>query len=116
MTDAKAAIPPDDKLMGRSLGELSAVEFLQILQRGDLGIGVAQILPDKKKYELWVEESIVTKIPIGDLIDRIRKEKKKLELEKLRIEDVIDPIGPVINPAVIDQIAQQVAIKIRSMR
>ena len=81
-----------DALMDRPLGELSASEFLQVLRHPKLGFSGAAILADKKKYELWVEEDPILKIPIGEIIERIRGEKKKVEYE------IPDIIGPRINP------------------
>ena len=89
----KAAIPPDD-LLNRPLGELSAVEFLQVLHHPAVGKANIAILADKKKYELWVDEGPILKINLRDVIELIKTEKKKIELE------VPDRIGPVVNPPI----------------
>ena len=64
------------------------------------------LLPDKKKYELWVDEAVIDKINVADLLEKIRGEKKKLELEKRTIiehykkfaEFELNPEDLVINP------------------
>jgi hypothetical protein len=111
----RTAIPPDENLQ-RPLGELTAVEFLTALDHPSVDKQSLAILPDKKKFELWVEEDGISKMTVVDLLDRLRGEKKKLELEKFRIEDVklvrenvVDPAEVLRDPAVIDQIAAQVA-------
>ena len=112
---SRTAIPPDESLQ-RPLGELTAAEFLTALSHPSVDKQALAILPDKKKYELWVEESGIDKITVLDLLDRLRGEKKKLELEKFYIEDVkmirenvIDPAQILRDPVVIDRIAEQVA-------
>lgn len=99
----KAAIPPDE-LLERPLGELSAGEFLQVLQHPAVGKANVAMLADKKKYELWVDEGPILKIDLRDLIELIKTEKKKIELE------VPDRIGPVINPALArEQLVEEIA-------
>jgi hypothetical protein len=68
------------------------------------------IISDKKKYELWVEEDLGG-IKVGDFLQKIRAEKKKLELEKYRlIEDIVlkrvvedppDPRRQLIDPVLL---------------
>jgi hypothetical protein len=79
-TERYAAIDIDE-IADRPLGEISAVEFLQVLSHPKLSTTQRVILADKKKYELWVEEGPVLKVPIGEIIAKLRGEKKKLELE-----------------------------------
>jgi hypothetical protein len=79
-TERYAAIDLDE-IANRSLGELSAVEFLQVLGHPKLTTTQRLILADKKKYELWIEEGSILKVPIGEIIAKLRGEKKKLELE-----------------------------------
>ena len=112
---SRTAIPPDETLQ-KPLGELTAAEFLTALSHPSVDKRALAILPDKKKYELWVEEDGIPKISVLDLLDRLKGEKKKLELEKFYIEDikmvrenVIDPIEILRDPVVIDRIAEQVA-------
>lgn len=121
MAERNAAIAADEKLLDRQLGQLSAAEFLQVLGRVDFDRSALQILPDKKKYELWVDESGLPKIPVRELFERLRREKKKLELEKFRIEDLklqvefdFDPTRRFIDPRVIEEIASRVAEKLRA--
>ncbi|HKA57352.1 MAG TPA: hypothetical protein VKD28_01960 [Gemmatimonadales bacterium] len=122
MPESRAAIPADDKALDRPLGQLNAAEFILILNRPDIDKGALAILPDKKKYELWVDEGGLPKIPVGELIERLRREKKKLELEKFKfeidlkrnVEDVIDPTRRFVDPRVIEDIARQVAESLRA--
>ncbi len=120
--DRTSAIPEDDKLLDKSLSELSAAQLIDVLNRGDaLGQGSLALLPDKKKYELWVEEGGFVKIPLRELLRRLRAEKKKIELEKFKIEIDLkrsmefdfDPTRRLIDPRIIDEIATQVAAKLR---
>lgn len=76
----KAAIDVEAALE-RPLGEISAAQFLQVLAHPKVSSASLGILADKKKYELWVEEGVIAKIPVGDIIRRVRAEKKKYELE-----------------------------------
>jgi hypothetical protein len=80
MYDRYAAIDLDE-IGHRPLAELSAVEFLQVLSHPSISVSNRFILADKKKYELWVEEGPVLKIPIGSIIAKLRLEKKKVEYE-----------------------------------
>jgi hypothetical protein len=76
----KAAIDLDE-VLERPLDGLSAVEFLQVLSHPKLSASHRQILADKKKYELWVDEGTTVTVSVGELLDKIRGEKKKLEYE-----------------------------------
>jgi|SRR4030095_11823904 hypothetical protein len=101
MTEHRAAMDTD--LLKRSLGEISA---------------------DKKKYELWADEGGLPKIPIGVPIERMRREKKKLELEKRLViegflkrmrEAEIDPtqfIDTVVRQGLVDAIVNEVTKRI----
>ncbi|MFL5577723.1 MAG: hypothetical protein ACJ79S_17340 [Gemmatimonadaceae bacterium] len=106
----------DGDILGRPIGEISAVQFLDLLQQVRLSPDVMALLPDKKKYELWVDEGGVAKLPIGVLLEKLRIEKKKLELEKRLIvegipkrivEREIDP-GELIDPAVREGLVQEI--------
>lgn len=100
----KAAIPED--LLDKPLADISAAELvkaLSISREPHLG----HILADKKKYELWVEENPVERIPLRELLDKLRGEKKKVELE------LPFDIGQVINPPVLDRLADAVAKRLR---
>jgi hypothetical protein len=70
-----------DEVGNRALGDLSAVEFMQVLSHPKLTVSHRLVLADKKKYELWVEEGPILKLPIKDIIEKIRGEKKKVEYE-----------------------------------
>jgi hypothetical protein len=123
MPKLKSAIPPDE-VLSRSLSEISAADFIQLLGRDDLvDKDALAILPDKKKFELWIDEGTVFSRPIGDLVKQIKSEKKKVELEKfkyehfkLSIENVVDPAGQLVDPAadrarLVDEIASAIARK-----
>lgn len=114
----EAAISKD--MLDRPLGELNAAEFLQALGTLRVPPQSLHILADKKKYELWIDEGTLPKLPVGELIDKLRGEKKKLELEKrLVIEDLpkrfsefeFDPargIDPVIREELVTEIVTEV--------
>lgn len=80
MARPRAAIDPD-QLMKRPLGEISAAEFLQVLADPSVRHPALAILPDKKKYELWVEEEPIVKISVAEFLEKVKGEKKKIELE-----------------------------------
>jgi hypothetical protein len=107
----KAAITPDE-LLDRPLGDLSAAQFLQVLNHPKVSRADFQILADKKKYELWVEEDPILKINVGELLEKIKGEKKKVEKE------IPDIIGPVVNPPferaeLVEEIATLVELRMR---
>lgn len=119
MTEHNAAIPPDD-MFDRRLEELTASEFLAALSRPEVGPGILPHLPEKKKYELWTDEN-GPDITVRDLLVRLREEKKKLELEKppgfehvkTPRENVLNLRDILLDPVVIEQIAEQVAARLR---
>ena len=80
MEDRFAAIDIDE-IGDRPLGDLSAVQFLQVLSHPSLTMSHRIVLADKKKYELWVEEGPIVKLPIKEIIAKVRGEKKKVEYE-----------------------------------
>jgi hypothetical protein len=126
MPSKRAAIDPDE-ILSRSLAEISAADFVQLLVRDDVNVdsSALALLPDKKKYELWVDEEVVLKTPLSDLLVTLKTEKKKLELEKfpienlkLAVENVVDPGVQYLDPQgsramLVDQIANAVARKLR---
>lgn len=115
MGDRIAGIPAD--LADRPIGDLSAVDLMNALRGARLDPGALAILPDKKKFELWVDEDGINKLNLGELLDKLRGEKKKLELEKFQVEiphklareTVVDPTDVLRDPVFIDQIAEQVS-------
>ena len=111
MDELKAAVPADAKLLERPLSKLTAEEFLGVLGRSTLDRRVVALLPDKKKYELWVEEGGgMGGMSLGDLIGKLKVEKKKVELE---ID--FDLGSHVSNPIFIDAIATRVVEKLRKL-
>lgn len=116
MAAKRAAIDPD--ILDRPLGELSAADFVGALTGAGLAGHELTVLADKKKYELWVDETPIVKIPLKDLLDRVRGEKKKLELEKRpweyvkrEVEFDFDPThlkDPVIRDVLVNEIVNEV--------
>ena len=116
MAARKAAVDAD--ILDRPLGEITAAEFVGALTGVKLAARELTVLADKKKYELWVDETPIEKISVSDLLDRVRGEKKKLELEKRPWEAVkrevefdFDPTrlrDPVIREELISEIANEV--------
>jgi hypothetical protein len=107
----KPAFDPD-AILSKSLDQVSASDLLQALQHGGMGIGHLTVWPEKKKYELWVEPENLGKVDVGRLLDIIRGEKKKVEIEKHPgLEGWRDPWGAVVNPPDLrlDQLADRVA-------
>lgn len=116
MATKRAAVDPD--ILDRPLGELSAADFVGALASARLAAPELAVLADKKKYELWVDETPIAKVPFKDLLDRVRGEKKKLELEKRpweylkrEVEFDFDPTrlrDPVIREELVAEIANEV--------
>ena len=90
--ERRAAIDTD-ALMKKSLNDISAADFIRILGRRELA-GISVILADKKKLELWIDEGPVFEIPIEAVLEKIKGEKKKIELE------VPDLYGQIVNPPI----------------
>jgi hypothetical protein len=122
MAERQPAIGKD--ILQKPLGSISAVDFIAVLNVAKLSGDAIALLPDKKKYELWVDEGGMPKIPLGVLIEKLRREKKKLELEKrLVIESLQKRVGefeigpdrmgdPVLREKLIDEIADEVVRRI----
>ncbi len=110
----------DEELLQRPLGEISASQFLQVLGSMDQSSSDLVLLPDKKKYELWVDEAVIDKINVADLLEKIRGEKKKLELEKRTViehfkkytEFEFDPEDLVTNPAIREQLVAEISTEV----
>lgn len=84
MAEAKKAAIDLDTIGDKRLSEVSAVDFLAALDVGGLASNQLYVWPEKKKVELWVEPEHIYlgKILVKDFFEQMRKEKKKLELEK----------------------------------
>jgi hypothetical protein len=67
-------------LTNRNLGSISAADFLQALGTAG-GIGQIAVWPEKKKRELWAEPEGLSELKAVDVLNVVRGEKKKLELE-----------------------------------
>jgi len=90
--ERRAAIDAD-ALMQKSLNDVSAADFIRLLGKRELA-GISTILADKKKLELWVDEGVIFETPIEAVIEKIKGEKKKLELELQWDSPILDP-GPL---------------------
>jgi hypothetical protein len=116
MPERRSAIPPDE-LLERPIEQLSAAEFISALNHPALDQAAVRLLPDKKKYELWVEEIDVTKLTTRDLVDRLRNEKKKVEIEltikRVTEVDEPDPKNLLISPVLVEAIAERVAERLQ---
>lgn len=80
---AKKAAIQADKLDDTTLGELSAADFVEALHERR-AFSLTHHWPEKKKYELEVEPGVIDDLRFRDfvdILDRIRGEKKKTELE-----------------------------------
>jgi len=96
MAEKRAAIDVE-KIMDSPLSQISAADFLTALSHDRVSASYLVHWPEKKKYELLVEPENVGHINLGRLIDILRGEKKKVELEKdpsseifrkLQVEDI----------------------------
>jgi hypothetical protein len=90
---ANAAAIDVDQILDRPLADISAADFIRALNHPRISHTLRPIIADKKKYELWVDEGGIGRIPLKELLEKLRGEKKKAELE------VPDPFGPVVLPA-----------------
>lgn len=106
MTGYKAAIDVDAALQ-KPLGEISAAQFLQVLAHPKVGGAKFGVFADKKKYELWVDEKDIFTTPVGDIIQRLRGEKKKVELEIPNHVPIGDPA--IDRAALVEELATRLA-------
>ena len=83
MSKPKKAAIDLDAIGSKTLAEISAADFLAALEQADVSIQRLVGLPEKKKYELWIEPEDQPPPPptVGGVIDWVRTEKKKVELE-----------------------------------
>ena len=97
MEGRHAAIDPDE-VLDKPLAEITGAQLIQVLGHPDFLVGgIHHILPDKKKYELWVDEGpILHEVPLGELIKKIRGEKKKRELEVPWLDRGDPPFGVAV--------------------
>lgn len=84
MAQNKKAAIDIDAIGDKRLSDISAADFLSALQAGGLASQHLYVWPEKKKFELWVEpeNDFLGGINVRDFFEQMRKEKKKLELEK----------------------------------
>jgi hypothetical protein len=81
MPDSRKAAIDIDKVLDSPLNKLSAVDLLKALGHPKVsGVGIS-LLPDKKKYEVWVEEVDLVRVSLREILEKVRGEKKKLEHE-----------------------------------
>lgn len=81
MEQTKKAAIDIDQIRKKDAHEVSAADFLAALEQANVSIQRLVGLPEKKKVELWVEPEDPPNITVGGIIDWIRTEKKKVELE-----------------------------------
>lgn len=113
--EKKAAIDPDT-LSEKTLGEISAADFLTALNVGGDAIQQIALWPEKKKIELLVEPENMTKLNVRDVLIRIRLEKKKLELEKFPgLENWRDPRENLYDD-LLNRLARDLEIRMRMTR
>lgn len=89
--------------------KVSAAQFLDALRAE----GIHLIAKDKR-VEYWAEPERVGPIRVADLLEKLKNRKKWYEREKFPGEREIDPRAELINPGVINQIAEAVIDGIRT--
>lgn len=80
-TPKRAAIEVDENGADRDLGQISAKDFLTVLDKEGLGASSLTLLPEKKKYELYAEPEWNRAVKVKDMVRVLKAEKKKVELE-----------------------------------
>lgn len=78
-----------DALMDKPLSKISASDFLTALGSSSFHAQMFRHWPEKKKYELHIEpeNKVLDSIPLDQLLDKIKGEKKKAELEFMDFRD-----------------------------
>jgi hypothetical protein len=121
---AKTAAIDLDEIGEKALSDVSAADFLAALDGTGIGaVAHLRTWPEKKKVELWAEPEHFGGVRVSDLVRGIR-EKKKLELEKspvaemiqkpVGVENVLDPRDVLRDPAFIGAVAREVATQLRA--
>jgi hypothetical protein len=123
MSSEKRAAIDLDAIGEKQLSEISAADFLTALNAGGISAQVHhRIWPEKKKVELWAEPENLGGVKVGDLLNVIKAEKKKVELEKppsteivkaVGVENVTNPRDLLRDPEFIGQVAREVANQLR---
>ena len=111
----KAPIDIDD-LATKELREISAADFLAALEAGGLSARDLIVWPEKKKVELWVEPENFGRVRVGPIIDIIRGEKKKVELEPgpwFRVAGDPSP-QPSFPGAALERLARTIEARLRA--
>ena len=81
MEQTKKAAIDVDQIRSKTLHEISAADFVTALEQANISIQRVVDLPEKKKLELLVEPEDPPTIDVGVIIDWMRNERKKTELE-----------------------------------
>lgn len=107
-----------DHALDQSLNELSAADLLKVLAHKDVvNTTTAQVLPDKKKYELWVEpEDGIFDVSLRDVLERLKTEKKKAEIERPpggRFDETIGREGQLQYERLVEDVAARVEERLR---
>ena len=123
MSTEKRASIDLDAIGQKKLSEISAADFITALNAGGISLQAHhRIWPEKKKVELWVEPENLGGVSVGDLLNVVRAEKKKVELEKpptaeifksVGVENVTNPRDLLRDPEFISQVAREVANQLR---
>lgn len=122
-TEKRAAIDLD-AISQKKLSEISAADFITALNAGGISLQAQlRIWPEKKKVELFVEPENLGGVSVGDLLNVVRAEKKKVELEKNPVAEIVKPVGTenmttnprdlIRDPDFISQVAREVANQLR---
>ena len=90
----RAAAIESDTTIDRDIGQITAKDFLNILDKEGLGASSLNLLPEKKKIELFTEPEWTKAIKVKDLVRVLKTEKKKVELEMpVDFDWRVNPLG-----------------------
>jgi hypothetical protein len=117
MAQKKAAISPE-AIDHKKLNEISAADFLASLNAGGTStVSALRVWPEKKKLELWAEPEGFGGVTAGAFREWLRREKKKLELEKPPgLEGFVDPRDFLRDPVFIKDVAKEVALELKRIK
>jgi hypothetical protein len=103
----------------KQLDQISASDFLAALDAGGLSPRNLTVWPEKKKVELLAEPENFSGLRVRDVLDVLRNEKKKLEIEWHKPPGPEGQIDPrfhyeVIFEDLVDRVARNVEARLRS--
>jgi hypothetical protein len=104
MADKRAAISMDE-IGDRTLAEVSAKDFLQVLKT-EKKMALLEVWPEKKKVEMEVEPVLleVTVRDLVDMLETLKGEKKKREYEFPELMQL--HINPAVRPSLDERLDQ----------